>query len=241
MLTVRNSHIDVNAKNGCVVYFGGIVLEDCAIAQPKGRCSMKGVCRWLLTVRLWLADCNDLKINVIGENSVSVALACVWAEKATTISGGGKLYLKSNMQDCIHLQRAPVTIDNCSIYAEGNYGIMGVANESRQVVTVRNAHVEAYGKSGSVCQISGLVLEGCYVSAPKGAAFDSAMRALVFEGKPVEKLVIRPDADGIHDITADIPESRRGTFNMQGVKLDVDWDSLPAGIYIVDGVKKVKF
>jgi len=28
---------------------------------------------------------------------------------------------------------------------------------------------------------------------------------------------------------------------MQGVKLDVDWDSLPAGIYIVDGVKKVKF
>lgn len=145
------------------------------------------------------------------------------------------------MQDCIHLQRAPVTIDNCSIYAEGNYGIKGVANESSQVVTVRNAHVEAYGKSGSVCQISGLVLEGCYVSAPKGAAFDSAMRALVFEGKPVEKLVIRPDADGIHDITADIPESRRGTFNMQGVKLDVDWDSLPAGIYIVDGVKKVKF
>lgn len=52
VLTVRNSHIDVNAKNGCVVYFGGIVLEDCAIAQPKGRCSMKGVCRWLLTVRL---------------------------------------------------------------------------------------------------------------------------------------------------------------------------------------------
>ena len=141
MLTVRNSHIDVNAKNGCVVYFGGIVLEDCAIAQPKGRCSMKGVCRWLLTVRLWLANCNDLKINMIGENSVSVALACVWAEKATTISGGGKLYLKSNMQDCIHLQGAPVTIDNCSIYAEGNYGIMGVANESRQVVTVRDAYV----------------------------------------------------------------------------------------------------
>jgi hypothetical protein len=44
------------------------------------------------------------------------------------------------------------------------------------------------------------------------------MRTLVFEGKPVEKLVIRPDADGIHDITADIPESRRGTFNMQGWK-----------------------
>lgn len=502
VLTVRNSRVDVNAKNGCVVYFGGIVLEDCAIVQPKGvvfdkgcmslaidgeivkgrlvigkpnyaisvagvavtkdNCNdlsvidgvsgivkYDGITRTLTlenatiapgksTVGIFNADCNDLTINVIGENNISVALACIWAEKATTISGSGKLNLKSNVQDGIHLQQAPVTIENCSVYAEGTYGIKGVANESGQVVTVRNAHVEAYGKSGSVCQISGLVLDGSYVSAPEnaafdpvlqgiavdgflvktnvviapdekygimvnevnvtssnckdlsvidgvtgkvsfnpktkvlilngatiinnklfgsgiinsacegltiwlegnnritsdgralvmdkpttisgtgkldlscrdgycvsirgtaltiedcevavkskwcicgidaqnnsltvrdavvrvegengaiinidalvlegcgvtepvGAAFDSAMRALVFEGKPVEKLVIRPDADGIHDITADIPESRRGTFNMQGVKLDVDWDSLPVGIYIVDGVKKVKF
>lgn len=71
------------------------------------------------------ADCNDLTINVIGENSISVALACIWAEKATTISGSGKLNLKSNVQDGIHLQQAPVTIENCSVYAEGTYGIKG--------------------------------------------------------------------------------------------------------------------
>lgn len=122
----------IDGVSGIVKYDGitrTLTLENATIA-PKTS-----------SVGIFNADCNDLKINVIGENSVSVALACVWAEKATTISGGGKLYLKSNMQDCIHLQRAPVTIDNCSIYAEGNYGIMGVANESRQVVTVRNAHV----------------------------------------------------------------------------------------------------
>ena len=42
VFTVRNSRVDVNAKNGCVVYFGGIVLEDCAIVQPKGVVFDKG-------------------------------------------------------------------------------------------------------------------------------------------------------------------------------------------------------
>ena len=246
VLTVRNSRVDVNAKNGCVVYFGGIVLEDCAIVQPKGvvfdkgcmslaidgeivkgrlvigkpnyaisvagvavtkdNCNdlsvidgvsgivkYDGITRTLTlenatiapgksTVGIFNADCNDLTINVIGENSISVALACIWAEKATTISGSGKLYLKSNTQDCIHLQRAPVTIENCSVYAEGTYGIKGVANESGQVVTVRNAHVEAYAKSGSVCQISGLVLDGSYVSAPENAAFDPVLQGIAVDG-----------------------------------------------------------
>lgn len=167
VLTVRNSRVDVNAKNGCVVYFGGIVLEDCAIVQPKGvvfdkgcmslaidgeivkgrlvigkpnyaisvagvavtkdNCNdlsvidgvsgivkYDGITRTLTlenatiapgksTVGIFNADCNDLTINVIGENSISVALACIWAEKATTISGSGKLNLKSNVQDGIHL------------------------------------------------------------------------------------------------------------------------------------------
>lgn len=258
VLTVRNSYIDVNAKKGCVVYFGGLVLEDCAITQPKGvvfdkgRMSLAidgnivtgrlvigkpnyaisvagvavtkdncndlsvidgvsgivkydGITRTLTlenatiapktsSVGIFNTDCNDLKINVIGENRVSASLACIWAEKATVISGGGKLYLKSDKQDCIHLQRAPVTIDNCSIYAEGNYGIRGVANESRQVVTVRDAYVEAYGKSVSVSQIAGLVLDGCYVSAPKGAVFDPKSQGVVIDGFLVkEKVVIAPD------------------------------------------------
>ncbi len=258
VLTVRNSRVDVNAKNGCVVYFGGIVLEDCAIVQPKGvvfdkgcmslaidgeivkgrlvigkpnyaisvagvavtkdNCNdlsvidgvsgivkYDGITRTLTlenatiapgksTVGIFNADCNDLTINVIGENNISVALACIWAEKATTISGSGKLNLKSNVQDGIHLQQAPVTIENCSVYAEGTYGIKGVANESSQVVTVRNAHVEAYGKSGSVCQISGLVLDGSYVSAPENAAFDPVLQGIAVDGFLVKtNVVIAPD------------------------------------------------
>ena len=258
VLTVRNSRVDVNAKNGCVVYFGGIVLEDCAIVQPKGvvfdkgcmslaidgeivkgrlvigkpnysisvagvavtkdNCNdlsvidgvsgivkYDGITRTLTlenatiapgksTVGIFNADCNDLTINVIGENSISVALACIWAEKATTISGSGKLNLKSNVQDGIHLQQAPVTIENCSVYAEGTYGIKGVANESGQVVTVRNAYVEAYGKSGSVCQISGLVLDGSYVSAPENAAFDPVLQGIAVDGFLVKtNVVIAPD------------------------------------------------
>ena len=83
-----------------------------------------------------------------------------------------------------------MTIENCSVYAEGTYGIKGVANESGQVVTVRNAHVEAYGKSGSVCQISGLVLDGSYVSAPEDAAFDPVLQGIAVDGFLVKTNVV---------------------------------------------------
>ena len=38
----------------------------------------------------------------------------------------------------------------------------------------------------------------------------------------------------------DVPARKKGIFTVQGVKLTQSWNELPAGVYIVDGVKRVK-
>ena len=45
---------------------------------------------------------------------------------------------------------------------------------------------------------------------------------------------------GIEAPTVDVPAKHRGIYTLQGVKLQGDFDSLPAGIYIIDGRKVVK-
>ena len=45
---------------------------------------------------------------------------------------------------------------------------------------------------------------------------------------------------GIASPIVDVPARHRGIYTLQGVKLQGDFDSLPAGIYIVDGRKVVK-
>ena len=37
-----------------------------------------------------------------------------------------------------------------------------------------------------------------------------------------------------------VPTHRPGIYNMQGMKMTRDWDALPSGLYIVDGVKRMK-
>lgn len=188
----------------------------------------------------------DLKIMLIGENNFISSDKGICTMGALTVLGPGTLNIKAK-NDGIMTVASPVVIDGAKVSINAEMGVAGAkcivgdADVGDERFVVRKADVEITSVLGAVPAIGDVQLDGCHITEPAGAVFDSAMRALVFEGKPVEKLVIKPDADGIHDITADIPESRRGTFNMQGVKLDVDWDSLPAGIYIVDGVKKVKF
>ena len=53
-------------------------------------------------------------------------------------------------------------------------------------------------------------------------------------------MVIEPDASGISDITTDVPAHAKGIYSVTGVKQTQQWNELPAGIYIVDGVKRVK-
>lgn len=185
---------------------------------------------------------SDFTVKLIGKNTVTADLASMVLNQTSTITGDGSLYLTSKRFCGLDMESASVTIDNTSLFVKGGYGIAGFIGAESEVLTVRNSHVEAEGSgSGSITLISNLILDNCAITQPVGAEFDADQRAVVLNGEVFKsKVVIEPVNNSIGTITADVPACKQGIYNLNGVKLTQQWDDLPAGIYIVDGVKRVK-
>lgn len=187
--------------------------------------------------------CKDLLIELIGTNTINVTnSAGIYLCESTAIKGesGSKLSI-TNDRCAVLFEGSPLEIVNCWLEAEGDWGISANDNVAEEVLTIRNSHVEAKGPTGSICDIANLVLDGCSIKQPEGAVYDAGKKAVALNGEVVTaKVVIEPSASGINDITADVPARKKGIFTVQGVKQTQSWNELPAGIYIVDGVKRVK-
>lgn len=185
---------------------------------------------------------SDFTVKLIGKNTVTADLASMVLNQTSTITGDGSLYLTSKRFCGLDMESASVTIDNTSLFVKGGYGIAGFIGAESEVLTVRNSHVEAEGSgSGSITLISNLILDNCAITQPVGAKFDVDQKAVVLKGEVFKsKVVIEPVNNSIGTITADVPARKQGIYNLNGVKLTQQWDDLPAGIYIVDGVKRVK-
>ena len=185
---------------------------------------------------------SDFTVKLIGKNTVTADLASMVLNQTSTITGDGSLYLTSKRFCGLDMEGASVTIDNTSLFVKGGYGIAGFIGAESEVLTVRNSYVEAEGSgSGSITLISNLILDNCAITQPVGAEFDADQKAVVLNGEVFKsKVVIEPVNNSIGTITADVPACKQGIYNINGVKLTQQWDDLPAGIYIVDGVKRVK-
>ena len=187
--------------------------------------------------------CKDLVIELIGTNTINVTnSAGIYLRESTAIKGesGSKLSI-TNDRCAVLFEGSPLEIVNCWLEVEGDWGISANDNVAEEVLTIRNSHVEATGPTGSICDIANLVLDGCSIKQPEGAVYDAGKKAVALNGEVVTaKVVIEQDASGINDITADVPARKKGIFTVQGVKQTQSWNELPAGIYIVDGVKRVK-
>ena len=185
---------------------------------------------------------SDFTVKLIGKNTVTADLASMVLNQTSTITGDGSLHLTSKRFCGLDMESASVTIDNTSLFVKGGYGIAGFIGAKSEVLTVRNSHVEAEGSgSGSITLISDLILDNCAITQPVGAEFDADQKAVVLNGEVFKsKVVIEPVNNSIGTITADVPARKQGIYNLNGVKLTQQWDDLPAGIYIVDGVKRVK-
>ncbi len=186
-------------------------------------------------------DVKDMKIKLFGNNIItSKNKVCITINKTSTISGSGTLRLKSG-ENCGIYVKSSLTVEGVKLYAEGYYGVAGDDGTCGEILTLRNSYVEATGRRGSICDLQNLVLDGCSITQPTGAAFDANVHAVALNGKVVtDKVVIESDNNSIGTITADVPARKQGIYNLNGVKLTQQWDDLPAGIYIVDGVKRVK-
>ena len=189
---------------------------------------------------IWNRGVKDMKIKLFGNNIITSKKACISISETSTISGSGTLSLKSS-GDCGLYMHTSLSVEDVKLYAEGKYGVAGDDGTRGEILTLRNSYVEATGSSGSICDLQNLVLDGSSITQPTGAAFDANVHAVALNGKTVtDKVVIESDNNSIGTITVDVPARKQGIYNLNGVKLTQQWDDLPAGIYIVDGVKRVK-
>ena len=186
-------------------------------------------------------DVMDMKINLVGNNTITTNRACITINETSTISGSGTLRLKSSRDCGLYMKYSSLTVEDVKLYAEGKYGVAGNDGKSGEILTLRNAYVEATGSDGSICDLQNLIFDGCSITQPTGAAFDANVHAVALNGEVVtDKVVIESVTNGISDITTDVPAHAKGIYSVTGVKQTQQWNELPAGIYIVDGVKRVK-
>ena len=194
-----------------------------------------------VTVGIENRGVKGMKIKLVGNNTITSNMTCILIYYPSTISGSGNLRLKSTLSPGIKMNSS-LTVENIKLYAEGPWGIIGNNGKSGEILTLRNAYVETTGKDyGSFIYLQNLVLDGCAITQPVGAAFDANRYAVVLNGEVVtDKVVIGSVTNGISDITTDVPAHAKGIYSVTGVKQTQQWNELPAGIYIVDGVKRVK-
>ena len=156
---------------------------------------------------------SDLTIKVIGTgNTITVGdKAGIAFTKSTKIKGysGSILKITSENNCGIYMNYSPLTIEDCEVNTKGKYGIAGYNGSDREILTIRSANVVAEGRLGSICDIKDLVLgQGCSISSPAGAAYDSSWKGVALNGALVKD-----------EVTISVKSYR---FDIVGVKITSD-------------------
>lgn len=140
------------------------------------------------------------------------------------------------------LMAADLTLNACdmTMLCYDKCGFKGV--NGGEVLTINNCNIEIDGKAGGIANIGELLLNGCQIVEPAGAAYDKTLKAVALDGEIVKgKVVIKSTGtNSIEGAAGNASLCRKGIYTMQGLKMDGEWENLPTGIYIVDGVKMIK-
>ena len=134
---------------------------------------------------------TGLQVKLVGNNTITSASAAgMVIGRQTRIVGDGKLKVTTTGASAILMQGAPLSIEGCSVVAEGKYGIYADKGDVKEVLTIRTASVEAQGASGSIAGLSNLLLVRCIISQPQGAAYDKALKGVAKDGGLVTDRVV---------------------------------------------------
>lgn len=185
---------------------------------------------------------DDLKINLAGKNKLySMEEVNLYVGGKTTISGDGTLDMEASDGDNV-LMAADLTLNACdmTMLCYDKCGFKGV--NGGEVLTINNCNIEIDGKAGGIANIGELLLNGCQIVEPVGAAYDKTLKAVALDGEIVKgKVVIKSTGtNSIESATGNASLCRKGIYTIEGLKVDGEWENLPTGIYIVDGVKMIK-
>ncbi len=122
---------------------------------------------------------HDLNITLIGTNVIEVkktGISCIGNHVSIhlSIKGSGSLAVKGKTGAGIRTEKAMLTIDGCSITAEGTKGIAGFnTGHDNEKLVVNHARVTATGSEGSVCGFTSIKLSECRITQPAGAVVNN--------------------------------------------------------------------
>ena len=185
-------------------------------------------------------DVAEFILNLEGSNQITSRRASIaLAYGDATIKGSGSLKCNSEKDCGIYVVGNHNFKISCTglIDAEGRWGIAGPTDREGYLRFV-NANVKAKGSDASICDLAKIELSGCEIVSPIGAYIENG--AVKLDGSDCkEEVVISNDPNSIDSIEAD-SQTKQGIYTISGVRLNADFESLPQGIYIVNGKKVQK-
>ena len=157
----------INGTNGCTVT--GIVNYN----STTNTLTLNGATIKSASFYCFSSQCNGLKIELIGNNTITAKEGCSCAihiNNDVTIQGSGTLNVSSEAYytNTIWVYRSTLTIKKCTVNAIGaRFGFQGAEDAS---LIVNGATVTAKGSYGSITKFSGgITLNGCSFISPADA------------------------------------------------------------------------
>ena len=152
-----------------------------------------------------VSNIDGLTIKVKGDNLIETGGMGIDITKSTTILGGpydssvvyldnliiNNLIIKTTSSAIYVLNITELTIKDCYVNPESKKG--GIMGGGGGILVIDNAVVRAKGVEGSIKDWSSITLNGCDVTVPDYAYFDSELHGIVKDGALVtEAVVIEP-------------------------------------------------
>ena len=226
--------LSVTGRTDCGIYMldSPLTIEDCKV-NTKGKYGIaggEGSNREILTIRsanVVAEGSNGSIVNIreltlSGSTFTSPATATFNKSKKTVVDNG-------------------VTVTNLVIQPTTLYDVVldwhGV-NKIRVIKVLTDKYGYSLSKAKNI-------VENTPSIAGTGMHKLDAIEmrdALTAAGGIHSSATIHPEGTwtSINSTETVVPTHRPGIYNMQGVKMTRNWDALPSGLYIVDGVKRMK-
>ena len=195
-----------------------LTLENVKITPPKGKIAIENT------------DAVGLKIVVSGNNELTTNNADGIAFRASaTITGEGELRVKTEGNNCavyVRGEEVTLTVENTTLFAEGNNGILGHKNFfTYGKLIVRNAMVNAKGRDGhAIIDLDEFRLEKSSFVLPEGGAWDANQHAVMAGSAKAKEVRIEPNY-GLYIAGVAVTSKNCNKLNtIEGVRGELKYD-----------------